>query len=209
MLTMLKWSLFWCIIFLWLLIILSPLYSNQWKITMQKRSLSARITVMKRDMLWNVCHRAPKQWNELGMIKDKQAVAQTFRILMVVKTYFAAVSLPASMRKNPLKIRWIGNYSTARSKESKQAEINWQLFRIHASGIRHAVSRFLFSEKIWTLRWTGGRHKKKRERKKYTGQTWIENTGKSTLIDCLHCCSLCSVKSVQVWRVSERFLQTI
>lgn len=74
MLTMLKWSLFWCIILLWLLIILSPLYSNQWKITMQKRSLSARITVMKRDMLWNVCHRAPKQWNELGMIKDKQAV---------------------------------------------------------------------------------------------------------------------------------------
>lgn len=74
MLTMLKWSLFWCIIFLWLLIILSPLYSNQWTITMQKRSLSARITVIKRDMLWNVCHRAPKQCNELGMIKDKQAV---------------------------------------------------------------------------------------------------------------------------------------
>lgn len=128
---------------------------------------------------------------------------------MVVKTYFTLVSLPASKRKNPLKMRWIGNYSTARSKESKQAEINWQLFRIHASGIRHAVSRFLYSEKIWTLRWTGGRHKKKRERKKYTGQTWIENTGKSALIDCLHCCSLCSVKSVQVWRVSERFLQTI
>lgn len=74
MLTMLKWSLFWCIIFLRLFIILSPLYSNQWKITMRERSLSARIAVMKRDMLWNVRHRAPQLVTELGMIKDKQEV---------------------------------------------------------------------------------------------------------------------------------------